>query len=484
MAASARRIRGWIAVVIFVVLSALGVTGAWYLLGQRPAPGDIVELVNIDGDFAVAVRALRRDSDRSFLSMFERQRGERWGGLIPRYPGKDGARTGVAATAEVVTVRTVSSGQPTIMAFAARRGQKIGRVELLGERQDRAGKGLPLTAVSTLVGAGESFEFFGEDGTWAELFALDLTAGLVRWRSDLGPLLIRRAWLRDRHVLVHARSGLVIIDRASGETITRPDAGELPCVAGETVVSLARGALRIESLQTMGEQSVPLPAAAGAELRGLCGQRGNRLFLAVGPGGHDEGGAALLVMDMDTAMPEQAQKVLVGAAWHLDAVAWQAPDRVPLSGQLTHFVPVLLDQGQGQGQENDQAPAGTLAMIDVEAGQVAWRRELPWLAGARLMRDQDRHYLYAPERDLLVAFDGQSGRLTGARRMAGSISGPPGVWPGQIAGGRIWIFRGPDWAVLDSETLALVPSAGRADPGQDITAALAGELGLSGPPAR
>jgi hypothetical protein len=477
MLASTRRIRGWIAVVIFVVVSALGVTGAWYLLGQRPAPGDIVELVNIDGDFAVAVRALRGESERSFLSMFERERGERWGGLIPRYPGNDDARTGVAATAEVVTVRTVSSGQPTIMAFAARRGQKLGRVELLGERQDRAGTGLSLAAASNLVGAGESFELFGEDGQWAALFALDLGAGLVRWRSDLGPLLIRRAWLRDRHVLVHARSGLVIIDRASGAAMTGPDAGELPCVAGETVLTQAGGALRIKSLQTMGEQSIPLPAAGGAELRGLCGQRGKRLLLAVGPGEHDggRGGAALLVVD--TSMPDQAQTVPVGAAWHLDTVAWQAPDRVPLSGELTRFVPVLLGVG------DDPAQAGTLAMIDAEAGQVAWRRALPWLAGARLMRDQDRHYLYAPERDLLVAFDGQTGRLTGARRMAGSISGPPGVWPEQIAGGRIWIFRGPDWAVLEGETLALMPGAGRADPGQDITTDLAGELGLTGAPA-
>jgi hypothetical protein len=477
MPASTRRIRGWIAVALFVVLSTLGVTGAWYLLGNRPAPGDIVELVNIDGDYAVAVRALQNESDRSFLSMFEHQRGERWGGLIPRYPGNDDARTGVVATAEVVTVRTVSSGQPTLMAFAARRGQKIGRVELLGDHQDRAGSGLSLSAVSNLAGAGESFEFFGEDDQWVTLFALDLGAGMVRWRSDLGPLFILRAWLRDRHVLVHARSGLVIIDRASGAAITRPDAGELPCMAGETVLSLVRGSLRIESLATMGDQSTPLPAADGAELRGLCGQRGNRLLLAIGPGAPEgQGGGALLVVD--TSMPEQAQRIAVGAAWHLDAVAWQAPDRVPLSGQLTRFVPVLLGQG------DDPAQAGTLALIDAEAGQVAWRRELPWLAGARLMRDHDRHYLYAPERDLLVAFDGQTGRLTGARRMTGSIAGRSGVWPEQVAGGRIWIFRGPDWAVLEGETLAVVPGAGRADPGQDITADLAGELGLTGAPGR
>jgi hypothetical protein len=472
MPASTRRIRGWIAVVIFVVLSTLGVTGAWHLLTQRPAPGDIVELVNIDGDYAVAVRALQNESARSFLSMLERERGERWGGLIPRYPGNDDPRTGVAATAEVVTVRTVSSGQPTLMAFAARRGQKIGRVELLGERQDPADTGLALAAMMNLVGAGESFELFGEDGRWAALFALDLGAGMVRWRSDLGPLFIRRAWLRDRHIVLHARSGMVLIDRASGAAVTRPRADELPCVADETLLSLAGDSLRIESLQTMNEQLIPLPAAGGAVLRGLCGQRGNRLLLAMGPDQHDQ--SALLLVD--TSVPEQARKIPVGAAWHLDAVAWQAPDRVPLSGQITRFVPVLLGQG------NDPAHAGTLAMLDVEAGQVTWRRELPWLAGARLMRDQERHYLYAPGRALLVAFDGQTGRLTGARRLP--ATGTSGVWPEQIAGGRIWIFHGPEWAVLDGETLALMPGAGRADPGQDITGELARELGLSGAAAR
>lgn len=463
MAASPRRLRGWIAVLIFVVVSALGVTGAWYLIAGRPAPGDIVELVNIDGDFAVAVRTVRGESRRSFVSMFEREHGERWGGLIPHYPDNGDARTGVAASAEVIAVRTVSSGLPTIMAFAARRGQKLGRVELLGQREDREGKGLSLAAVQHLVGDGEAFELYGEDGQWATLFGLDLQAGMVRWQRDLGPLSIRRAWLQDRHVVLDARDGMVLVDRASGDVHETLDAGELPCVLDQTVYSVTGGALRARDLQTSNERTISLPgmqtgAANPIELRGLCGMRDHRLVMAVA-------GSLLII---DTTAPDAPARLLpLNAAWHLDAVAWQAPDRAPLSGQLTRFVPVLL------GQRGDPARAGVLAMLDIDSGQVAWQRELPWLAGARLMRDGNHHYLYAPERARLLAFDGDTGQLTGARDTGGA-----GVWPEQVAGGNIWIFRGPDWAVLDGNTLAVMPSVGRASAGEDITAELTTELGL------
>lgn len=216
MPSATRQLRGPYILAAFLILATAGTTGAWWMLQQRPAARDIIDLVNIDGEHAVVVRDVHNQPDRSFLSLFSREQGERWGALIPAYAAPSAEHAAAAATAGVVAVRTIANDQPTLLFFDGVRGTKLGRLEPLGERSDPSGLVLP--DVAMLAQDGQVFDAYGQDGRWAELLAVDVRQGMVLWQQRIEGASIRGLELQGSRVLVRVAGGdPVAFERATGE---------------------------------------------------------------------------------------------------------------------------------------------------------------------------------------------------------------------------------------------------------------------------
>ena len=288
-----RRVRGPIIVAAVLLLASAGVVGGYLALQSYPEPRDIVDIVNIDGQTAVLVRAVKSPDERSFVSLFDRHTGERWGAMIPRYRVQSPARPALAATGDVVFVRSDASGQWAFFAFDADKGHKLGRIEPFETRASGPGRGL--ARAGSLSGQGQAFEFGGDDGQWAALLAFDLRTGTLSWNAELGAETVERAWLRARHILIATRSELRVFDRRSGALLTRQAVRAQPCVTGDTAYYTAGADDRagVFALSLAGDLGDPRQLAIGdVEIRGQCGVHAGRPILAV----RDARGPALLAL--------------------------------------------------------------------------------------------------------------------------------------------------------------------------------------------
>lgn len=457
-----RHVRGPVVVGAFVLLATAGVVGGYLSLRDYPKPSDIVDIVNRDGDSAVIIRSVNGPDERSFISLFTRQRGERWGAMLPKYRVRSDARPALAATADVVFARSDASGQWAFFAFDAKQGQKLGRIEPFETRASGPGRGL--ARVGSLADGGMAFEFGGDDGEWAVILAFDLRSGTLSWQAELGAITIARAWLRGRQLIVTSDAELRILSRQTGAEIRRIAIRGLPCVTPDAIYYNPRDERErgVMTLSLADDVASPRALDIGAfQMAGLCANRAEQLILA----GRDARGPAVLALDQwASAAPGTASvrwRVPVPGGFHLDEVALQTPDRVPLSGAVGVFVPVLSD--------------GRVIMLDVATGRVAWRSGNPAATrGARLMSVAGELYMYRPDGDVLAVFDNQTGRLHATRSLDGF--GP--VWPRHIAGGTVWLARARTFAVLDARTLMPIKSAGTDEVGNDIRANFAEQLAI------
>lgn len=473
------RVPGPVLVVVFLSLVTAAVVGAWHALGQRPSAAGAVELAAIDRDYAVLIRDVAGDPGRSFLSLMHARRGEVWGALLPAYERVSGPRSRVVATAGVISVRVPTGGVPYVRVFDAARGDKLGRYALVPVERDEQPPPLSelASAAGSVAGGDDSFELFTVDGA-AIVLALDLTRGAPLWRRELGPAPEGPVWLREHHLLVYGAGRLHILERLTGQAVGAEDGVPLearPCVLADRVYGMDRGAARAIAISD--GRTHTIEALAGARLAGMCGSHGAHDVLAVSDA---RGASALVAVD-----PES-----LALRWRVDldvplqvpeALLLGAPDAVSLAGALPRFVPLLAGE--------DRAPR--LVLVDVDRGRVARQgAPAPQLAGARLMRAGQRFYLWAPHESpgaaTLATIDGPTGTLEAAVTLASAAP----VWPGHIAGGRVWIHdassRDPAaWAVLDGERLTVIASGQGNRPGElaplqvsDTRDALAHALGL------
>lgn len=483
MTSSSPRVRGPIAVAVFLSLAAVAVAGAWFLLGERPQPTEIVDISAIDDEYAALIRDVRGDPGRSFLSLYHIDRGEVWGALIPRYVLPGSPRTGLAATIGTITVRAAAKEGIVVTAFAAAQGEKMGRLTLTGPDGIPAGD---LPGIGTVSGAGDSFEILGEPGRWASLTAVNVQRGEPLWNLDLGDAPVGPVWLRERHLLLYQPGHLRILDRTTGQgTSTRID--PWPCVTEDRVYGFRGEVLHVIALpgsDTRGEtdagdggarlEARALPVSPGsARMIGSCG-RYRATDQASGPGqgtardvlamNLENGKSLIVAVERDTSKP--AWTVSLDAPLiPQQALRAATPDAAPPAGELPRFVPLLV------GRPDEM----TIAMLDLETGRVAWYgMPGPELAAARLMQHGTRYYLWIPDGSRLAAFDGSTGALVAAV----SLNGYAPIWPRNMAGGRIWIHAPGRWAVLDGATLAVVPSQGATTPLPDVRQALARAIGI------
>ena len=454
-----RRVRGPIIVAAFLLLTGAGVVGGYLALRDYPRPADIVDVVNIDGRSAVLIRTVAGPDERSFISVFEYDGRERWGAMIPRYRVQSPARPALAATGDVVFVRTDASGQWAFFAFDAERGHKLGRIEPFETRA--SGPGAGLARVGSLSGQGQAFEFGGDDGQWAVIYAFDLRTGTLSWTTELGAVTVQRVWLRAGHIAIATDRDVRVLDRQSGALLeSQPARGE-PCATADALYYNSGDGGGVSALAFAGDMAKPTPLGIGdVQVRGLCARRGEQVLMAVS----ERDGPALLALDR--AGPEPGAltvtwRIPLPGAWNLDDVAWHTPDRAPLSGEVDAFVPVLA--------------GGHLLMLDVGKGRVAWRSDNAQATrSAQLMQVDGEIYMYRPEGGILAVFDARTGRLDAARALPGF--GP--VWPRNIAGGAIWVARATTFALLDAHTLTPLEGEKAREVGDDIRAIFTDELAI------
>lgn len=186
----AKKVRlGWLGPAIVIAGLAIGGVGVWYMIHARPVAGAVIDTVKVDNGGEIVVRAEAGDGDRAFVEA--RLHGEtKWQALVPHYAGKTG-RSGVAWSADSITVRVVRDDRAELFALATQDGHKLGGIKLAPNHgpiaKDAEG---PLTVTDHI----RSYEIVsGAD--WHQLVGVDLATGRGLWRVELGPTPIRDAGL-------------------------------------------------------------------------------------------------------------------------------------------------------------------------------------------------------------------------------------------------------------------------------------------------
>jgi outer membrane protein assembly factor BamB len=154
-------------------------------------------------------------SERAFLELDGKTRGQAWQALIPHYAGRPGA-SGVAAAANAVSVRVTREG-PELWVLSTRDATKLGAIELAGYAPggwDPAGR----SGVVTVGDGVLSFEVVdGKTGTG--VVAIDLEHGSVLWRSEVkGPISALHLRSPDQIEIV-ASDGSHVVERRTGRPV-------------------------------------------------------------------------------------------------------------------------------------------------------------------------------------------------------------------------------------------------------------------------
>jgi hypothetical protein len=339
-----------LAICAIVVVSLAGVA-AWQMLEGKPRAGAYIDVLALDGGFAVGIRE-ERTSQRAFVELVGLDEGMRWQALVPGYQVPDGA-IGVAVAEHAVTVRFPREGHIQLFGFAAQSARKLGSMTL-GHDLPAEPDGHTGATVASVSGGAQSIEVLEPDGAPARLYAIALGEGRIQWKHDLPRAGIDKLWVTPDHVVVAQPGSVSIVDRADGTGETRP--AERVCV---------------------------IPGQGGRDDQildaNLCGRRGGAVHT-------DATLAALAGGALDLAVPPSA------------------PGAIPLSGELDRIVPVLVNDGD----------AAKIVAIDLDLGAVAWQSAAsPELRGVQLLDAGGAVLLRTG--DLLVSFDAATGAARAVR---------------------------------------------------------------------
>lgn len=474
MSRAPARLRGPVAVAVYLVLAAAAVTAGWVAISDRPRPTGLVELRAIDAEYAVLVRDVAQDPDRSFLSLFHIDRGEVWGALVPRVAKWSREHSAIVATAGVVAVYVRAGERIDLMAFDAARGEKLGRITVVEPAMD----GAVLAHAGNVVDSGAVFDLVLQAGDTVAM-AIDLRQGLIRWRTTLGQGRPAHAWLRGQHLLVYVQDRLHILDQATGRPASGTEGGialdPTPCVLDDRAYGFRDGVLHAVLLSGgpgggPDGHARPLPVESQHSphmLLGICGHHGNRDVLVTLQSNRDRvHTGTLIAVDRDTGT----------AAWTMALAhpltlsqlsGWTGPRTASLSGALPRYAPILLSHED----------TGILAMLDLERGEIAWQSRPAFeLLDATLVRIPGQRDTWLGAGRFLAVLDGN----TGALGAAVASNGRPFSWPWHIASGRLWIRSYDAWGVLDAGSLALVPGVGTLTVQADVRQLLIERLGVPG----
>lgn len=432
---------------LLAVAFAISGVGIWMLFRGKPTPADFLEVVALDGEYALVVRDLSDGDRRDFFSLYHVHEGERWGALIPPYLHAPG-RLGIAASPNVATIRVARDGDSQVLGFAMHGPLKAGRLSVADPRPPSP-DAYALPDVATVSDVTHAFELFrlGGDAGGIEVTATEIDRGTLLWRQQV-PGATAPAWLRPGALILSLPDGLAVLDRKDGAIRTiavPPGATVAPCIL-DTVV-LVEGV---------------------ADFAGRCGRRGDAILLATESGGH----AWVVAVDATTHAVRWRTDLGAGsfALPGMDLQRRRSPDADPFSGALPPTLPILVGDA-----------AGTARMIALDTTTGAITGTTPPhadLATARLLRDADRSYLFVPATSLLVSFE-PGGRISGIASTAGYRE----VWPAQVAETHVWLYDARRLVVLDGVDLSVTAASTTPPPALDDPTLAAARLGLPVPAA-
>ncbi len=414
-------------------------TFAWL---RRPQPGPIERYEPLDGERALVFRGER-------LQLLDR-------GTI-RWERE--AQAGVTVDADgIVVVRSRRRDVPVLEAYDARDGRTLWQLLPMGEERDPRGAAFGLMNLSLLATDNRVIAFHGHElrspeTDFVRVAGIDARTGVERWHTDLsgaqgayGP-----AWLRGTSLVVFTWNGLSLIDARSGASRAQVAADPDPCVTETHAWFTSGGELHALSLADGSTRTLPRPIDAPLQLHGLCAMRDGRVWIAASDryGRKADAFAPMWMLALDPATGAVQAQIELGPV-HLGSTGDQRaaesmPDTLPLSGEATRFVPVIVDDGR---------PANRLLMLDLDGRRIAWQSEPnEGLRRTHVQRAGSRHLAFERDARLLASFDGASGELTGAA----IVPRPPAV-----QGEHVWISDGAALTRLDPRTLAPAKDA-RAD---------------------
>jgi hypothetical protein len=206
---------GWLGPAIVLVGAAVAAVGAWYIVHARPAAGDVIDTIAIEGRRTLVVRA-ERGGDRAFVELRDGDE-VKWQALVPRYGGRPGS-PGIAWSATAVSVRVVRDGRAELFAFAMHDASKLGGMRLAPQH----GPILPdAPGPVTLTDHVRSYEVVsGPD--WHQLVAIDLGSGRALWSHELGSAPVRNGGVREGRVWVDQGAGVQSFDAVTGSAEVEP----------------------------------------------------------------------------------------------------------------------------------------------------------------------------------------------------------------------------------------------------------------------
>lgn len=186
MAVQPRRRLGWLGPAIVALGAAVAALGVWWMIRSKPAPGDVIDTLDIGDGAKVVVRA-EKGGDRAFVELHEG--GEmKWQALVPPYAGRKGA-PGIGWSEIAISVRVVRDGKAEVFALARKNASKLGGTHLA---TDRGAIKKDATGPVTVTDGKRAYEIIAGD-TWNQLSTMDLQLGTLLWTKELGAIPVEQA---------------------------------------------------------------------------------------------------------------------------------------------------------------------------------------------------------------------------------------------------------------------------------------------------
>jgi PQQ enzyme repeat len=205
---------GFLGPSLVLVGAAAAAVGCWWMVHARSHAADFLDVMALDGETAVAVRA-ERTSARDFVELRHFDGAVAWQAMVPPYAGRPGAPA-LAASPQAISVRVVRDGHSEVFGMSVTNAAKLGALKLAASRPASA-TGATLPAAVTLTDLHFGFELIGEQpaagaaagsagSAWAALVAIDLATGKQRWQQDLGAAPVAAAGVLDGAVWIRQGS--------------------------------------------------------------------------------------------------------------------------------------------------------------------------------------------------------------------------------------------------------------------------------------
>lgn len=408
---------------------------------ERPQPGPIEGVVPLDGERAVV---LRRNGRVQLVD----HGAVRW---------EREASGGATVDADgILVVRSRRRDVPVLEAYDARDGRTLWQLLPMGEERDPRRAAFELMNLSLLATDNRVIAFHGHELTSPEtdfvrVSGIDARTGVERWHTDLsgargayGP-----AWLRGTSLVVFTWNALSLIDPRSGASRAQVAADPDPCVTETHAWFTAGGELHALSLTDGSTRTLPRPMDWPLQLHGLCAMRDGWLWIAASDryGKKADAFAPMSLLALDPATGALHAQIELGpvriGSPDDQRAAQTVPDELPLSGEATRFVPLIVEEARAESR---------MLMLDLEARRVAWQTApSDRFRGVRFLRAGSRHVAFERETRLLASFDGAIGLLAEAVTTSGT-SAP------KVRGEHLWISDGEAVARLDPQWL--VPAWG------------------------